>query len=75
VVFWRGDWRFCGLGEIEKDGWDVTHGMPDALANAAGRRREATSSHSIAVIALSVGYESENAFSPAFIVSPLASHR
>jgi Cupin len=23
--------------EIQRDGWDVTHGIPDALANAAGR--------------------------------------
>ena len=35
----------------------------------------ATSSDSISLIALSLGYESESAFSTAFMVSPSASHR
>jgi AraC-like DNA-binding protein len=67
VAFWGGEWRFCRLGEIQTDGWGVTNGMSDALANAAGRGQDGASSDSISVIALAFGYESESAFSTAFI--------
>jgi hypothetical protein len=49
--------------EIQRDGWRVAHGTPDALVDGGGRGGLANPSDPIFVIARSLGYCSESAFS------------
>jgi hypothetical protein len=52
--------------EIQADGWSVTHGISDALANDAGRGQAGEFRRSHLRRRLVLGYESESAFSTAF---------
>ena len=51
---------------LQGDGRSVADGISDALAHAAGRGQAQNSSDPVSVIARSLGYESESAFSTAF---------
>ena len=54
---------------VKKSGpqdWTDTYGIPDELANVAGRGQADEFHRSHPVIALSLGYESESAFNTAF---------